>query len=156
MPDAQTIWRSKSDEELLEAAAVIEEYTDEGQAIIRAELKRRRLNEPAALIGVCAGCGTAIVEQVDGNECPNCGTPYPPEILRALGAVGPKATAIAELPAATTPTGEPMTIAWEAVRSEPADLSIRRARVPGGWLVANDVGSLTFLPDPTHRWNGQE
>ncbi len=34
-------------------------------------------------------------------------------------------------------------------------LLIFRAKVPGGWLVVmrpND--SITFLPDPTHEWDG--
>jgi hypothetical protein len=36
---------------------------------------------------------------------------------------------------------------------------MRRAKVPGGWLIyASDGyhhhGGLTFYPDPDHRWNG--
>lgn len=42
-------------------------------------------------------------------------------------------------------------------------LHMKRAKVPGGWLVAayngNDetaayAPSVTFVPDPTHRWDG--
>ncbi len=36
-----------------------------------------------------------------------------------------------------------------------ATLSLYRARVPGGWLIAarpND--SVTFVPDPLHQWDG--
>lgn len=155
MSDAAAVWRNKSDEELLEAAAVIDEYTDEGQSIIRAELRRRRLHEPSSLIGVCAGCGSAITEAADGNECPHCGVPYPPEVLRAFGAATPKGTTIAELPPAMMASGEPLKIVWEAVACDQADLAVRRARVAGGWLVANDVGGLTFVPDPSSRWNGE-
>ncbi len=32
--------------------------------------------------------------------------------------------------------------------------SITRAKVPGGWLVANGATGLTFYPDPEHSWNG--
>ena len=35
------------------------------------------------------------------------------------------------------------------------DLTIQRAKVPGGWLVLYDEGkSITFYPDPTHAWAG--
>jgi len=41
------------------------------------------------------------------------------------------------------------------------NVSIQRARVPGGWLVhlvditgLADSG-LAFYPDPEHRWNGK-
>lgn len=38
------------------------------------------------------------------------------------------------------------------------DNSLRRFRVPGGWLVTckNDYGhsGITFYPDPDHVWDG--
>lgn len=43
---AEDIWRSKTDEQLLAACAVLDDYTEEGQRIIRAELERRGLEEP--------------------------------------------------------------------------------------------------------------
>ena len=46
MSEAERIWRSKSDEDLVEAAAELGTYTEEGQRIIRAELKRRGLEDP--------------------------------------------------------------------------------------------------------------
>jgi hypothetical protein len=46
MTDADRIWREKSDDALLEAAAELHTYTDDGQRIIRAELKRRGLEDP--------------------------------------------------------------------------------------------------------------
>lgn len=36
-------------------------------------------------------------------------------------------------------------------------LAVRRAPIPGGWLVAlglNEGGGLTFVPDPHHEWDG--
>jgi hypothetical protein len=30
----------------------------------------------------------------------------------------------------------------------------KRAKVPGGWLVMVWSGSITFLPDPNHQWDG--
>jgi len=46
MTEAERIWQSKSDDALVEAAAELATYTPEGQVIIRAELKRRGLEDP--------------------------------------------------------------------------------------------------------------
>jgi hypothetical protein len=46
MSEAERIWREKSDEELLEAAATLDDFTEEGQAIIREELRRRGFEDP--------------------------------------------------------------------------------------------------------------
>lgn len=35
--------------------------------------------------------------------------------------------------------------------------AIRRAKVPGGWLITHnwsEAGGLTFFPDPEHKWDG--
>ena len=34
------------------------------------------------------------------------------------------------------------------------DDRIRRARIPGGWLVAIRDEGITFVPDPKHEWDG--
>lgn len=31
---------------------------------------------------------------------------------------------------------------------------LSRAQVHGGWLVASSAGAVTFVPDPSHRWDG--
>jgi len=31
---------------------------------------------------------------------------------------------------------------------------IRRAKIPGGWLVAIRDEGITFVPDRTHEWDG--
>ena len=41
---------------------------------------------------------------------------------------------------------------WEKLRSDYGD--VRRAKVPGGWLISMDSGSLVFYPDPGHCWDG--
>ena len=46
MNEMQRIWREKSDEDLLEAAANLDEYTEEGRRVIEEELERRRLEPP--------------------------------------------------------------------------------------------------------------
>jgi hypothetical protein len=43
MADAEAIWADKADDELLEAAGELSEYTEEGERIILAELERRGL-----------------------------------------------------------------------------------------------------------------
>jgi hypothetical protein len=37
---------------------------------------------------------------------------------------------------------------------EVLDNRIRRARIPGGWLVAIRDEGITFVPDASHEWNG--
>jgi hypothetical protein len=44
--EAERIWSEKSDEDLIDAAASLDEFTPAGQLIIRAELKRRGLEDP--------------------------------------------------------------------------------------------------------------
>lgn len=58
-----------------------------------------------------------------------------------------------------------MKIAGE-IRGSASSTQIRRAKVPGGWLVTarpNSISSserskggvgITFVPDPKHEWNG--
>jgi hypothetical protein len=63
LTDTEVIWRSKADEQLVEAAANLRDYTEEGERIIRAELRRRNLSEPAPIerpevdaVGLCPRC----------------------------------------------------------------------------------------------------
>ena len=46
MSEMEEIWREKSDEDLLEAAAHLAEFTAEGQHVVREELRRRGLEDP--------------------------------------------------------------------------------------------------------------
>jgi hypothetical protein len=44
---------------------------------------------------------------------------------------------------------------WEEIYIGPGHM--KRAKVPGGWLVLVEMGQgigLTFYPDPNHTWNG--
>ena len=50
-------------------------------------------------------------------------------------------------------------IVWEELESVGGLLAVRRAKVPGGWLIYasngyHHHGGMTFYPDPEHRWNG--
>ncbi len=41
------------------------------------------------------------------------------------------------------------------ISSNSATFSIYRARIPGGWLIAGRPNDhLSFIPDPTHEWDG--
>ena len=61
-----------------------------------------------------------------------------------------------ETPAAparqSVPEPDPARLQFEALSSNVQGLS--RAKVPGGWLVASEQGSVTYYPDPKHVWKG--
>lgn len=46
MTEAERIWREKSDQDLLEGATELGEFTEEGQRVILAEIERRGLDLP--------------------------------------------------------------------------------------------------------------
>ena len=46
MNDAEAFWRRKTDEEVADAARQLSDYTEEGERIIRGELRRRGIAEP--------------------------------------------------------------------------------------------------------------
>lgn len=46
MSDPEAVWRRRSDEQLLQASQRLEEYTDEGRRVVRAELVRRGITRP--------------------------------------------------------------------------------------------------------------
>lgn len=80
MQDAEQVWRSKTDDEVVEAGHVLADYTEEGERIIRAELRRRGLAEPLAPIGRCSRCDRSIHEDDAGLKCVQCGEPFPAAI----------------------------------------------------------------------------
>lgn len=44
---------------------------------------------------------------------------------------------------------------WQKIKSDQKKIRpLFRSAVPGGWLLSNEFGALTFLPDPDHRWDG--
>ncbi len=74
MTDAERIWSQKSDEELIEAAADLAQFTEEGRCIVRSELKRRGLEDPVEQAGVDAGAETSD-EEASEPECLRCHVP---------------------------------------------------------------------------------
>jgi hypothetical protein len=152
MSESEDIWRAKSDDELLEAREDLSEYTEEGERIIRAELQRRGLPKPDPPIGSCPACGRPVARYHQGDQCSQCGKPLPPDILRTLGAAAIESTD--DMTLARTSDGASLTVNWELVRSVGASFSLQRAKIPGGWLVANgSEGALAFVPDAEHKWN---
>jgi uncharacterized protein YbjQ (UPF0145 family) len=69
MTDLEQLWRAKSDEEVMEAGAGLDEYTLEGQGVIRAELLRRGLRP--AQRWECSKCHERIDDSFD--SCWKCG-----------------------------------------------------------------------------------
>ena len=58
---------------------------------------------------------------------------------------------------------QPILMWWDIKSGGHADsfLRIKRAKVPGGWLVTTSVNmgresasGITFMPDPNHEWDG--
>ena len=97
MADVQAIWTAKSDDELLDAAQELSEFTEEGERIIRAELHRRGLPQPDPPIGECSRCGRSIARNNLHDQCSQCGEAFPPEILRELGSQTPAAALVSVL-----------------------------------------------------------
>jgi len=54
--------------------------------------------------------------------------------------------------AAPAVAAEPPALQFEALSSA---VRMSRAKVPGGWLLATPQGSITFLPDAGHQWDGK-
>jgi rubrerythrin len=81
MNEIERIWSEKSDEELVEAAAELSSYTEEGQEAIRNELRRRGLEDPVEQAG-----GEAIdedeVEEADAAATDDEELPPAPDCLR--------------------------------------------------------------------------
>jgi hypothetical protein len=57
-------------------------------------------------------------------------------------------------PAAPAAPAAPSLLQFEKVSSNWG--AARRAKVPGGWLVAIDSAGLGFYPDPEYRWGSDE
>lgn len=71
MNEAERIWTEKSDDELIEAAAALTEFTEEGQRIVRAELKRRGLEDPVEQVASESAAAGTDGEAVE-PECLRC------------------------------------------------------------------------------------
>jgi hypothetical protein len=85
------------------------------------------------------------------------GEPYriKQDILRsAIRPVGgsEQGSAATSVSYSSTPAPPEISLFWEDLKS---DVRTRRAKLPGGWLVAVTGFGLTFYPDPEHQWDGK-
>lgn len=85
MADTDDIWATKSDEELLDAAGELGDYTEQAERQILAELRRRHLPTPGPPMGRCVKCGRYIWPNRLREACGQCAEPFPQAILQALG-----------------------------------------------------------------------
>jgi hypothetical protein len=79
MTDAKQFWHEKSDDGLIEAAANLDHYVDDVRAVIRAELKRRGLEDPVEQANETVEDAPAAAESVTKIEpkieCLRCHIP---------------------------------------------------------------------------------
>jgi hypothetical protein len=78
MTDLEAIWREKSDDALLDAAAELDTYEEEGQRAIREELRRRGFEDPVDQLRFIAP-EAGLVQPDEAEEppaaapvCPRC------------------------------------------------------------------------------------
>lgn len=81
---SEEIWRSKADAEILVAADRLADFTEEGDRIIRAELRRRGLPQPPPPIGSCQHCGRSIPASHPGSRCQQCGESLGSEVAKRI------------------------------------------------------------------------
>jgi hypothetical protein len=148
MADADDIWAAKSDEELLEATRELDEYTEEGERVIRAELQRRQLPPPDPPIGRCARCGRSIFPNIRRDRCIQCGEPFPPEIMRALGAGSPE---IALVPVFRTSDAGLMGLAKSLLENEGIENFARGENVQDLFGVGR-IGGYNYITGPAELW----
>ena len=92
MTDLERIWRSKSDEALLEAARSLDDFTDEGRRVVLAELEKRGLD----VAGPESGEGDDTPDEVPAGEalpddpltCLRCGVELQRLGTRDAGSLG--------------------------------------------------------------------
>jgi hypothetical protein len=84
----------------------------------------------------------------DAFESATGGEKSPP---KPAAAAAPAPAPVVEEPPEPAAAREPR-LEWDQVKT--SDPTVWRAAVPGGWLVALNGSSLTFVPDPKHQWDG--
>jgi hypothetical protein len=152
MADAEGIWATRTDDELLEAAAELSEYTEEGERIIRAELQRRGLQQPDRPIGECSGCGRSIARSQLHDECSQCGEPFPPEILRVLRPETPEVTLE---PVLRTADAGLIPLAKSLLEGEEIEYFVRGENIQD-LFGARRLGGYNYVTGPAEFWVNAE
>jgi hypothetical protein len=83
---AEQIWREKSDEDVVDACQRLSEFTPQGEAIVRAEARRRGLPDPPDPVDYCQNCGRGIYAEQAADACMNCGEALPEPVRDRLSA----------------------------------------------------------------------
>ena len=75
MKDAEAFWRGKTDEEVADAATQLSDYTEDGERIIRGELRRRGIAEPPPTVRTVDEWNAPVVRQpTDETQLVTVGT----------------------------------------------------------------------------------
>ena len=148
MPDAEAIWAAKTDDELLEAARELFEYTEEGERVIRAELERRGLPRSHPPIGQCSRCGRSIARNHPRDECSQCGEPFSPEVLRELGGQAPEAALV---PILRTGDAGLIPLAKSLLEGEGIDYLVNGENVQD-LFGAGRLGGYNYVTGPAEFW----
>jgi len=75
MNDAEALWRGKTDEEVADAARQLSDYTEEGERIMRGELRRRGMAEaPPTERPIDEWSSTVVNRDVDDTQLVVVGT----------------------------------------------------------------------------------
>ena len=150
MSDAEAIWAAKTDDELLEAAAELSEYTEDGERVIRAELKRRGLPQPDPPIGVCPRCGRSIARNHPRDECSQCGEVLPSEMLRMLRGHSHEAEA-ALVPVLRTGDAGLILLAKSLLEREVIEYFVRGENLQD-LFGAGRLGGYNYVTGPAEFW----
>jgi hypothetical protein len=148
MAGEEVIWAAKTDDELLEAAQELSEYTEEGERIIRAELQQRGLPQPDPPIGQCSRCGRSIARNHLHDECSQCGEPFPPEILQELGAQTPE---VALVPVLRTADAGLIPLAKSLLDGEGIEYLVRGENLQD-LFGAGRLGGYNYVTGPAEFW----
>jgi hypothetical protein len=125
----------------------------------------------------CYSCGNSI--SIYADSCGNCSAAHDPAPPAATSVVknpkspvvdsgGPKGLDMAKIPGPVNRPERPKqplyfenTVEWEELKQSGSVIdkliSLRRAKVPGGWFVVLGSGAARsgwFYPDPDHSWPG--
>jgi hypothetical protein len=148
MSDAEAIWAAKTDDELLEAAEELAGFTEEGERIVRAELQRRGLPQPAPPIGTCSRCGRSIASIPPAGQCPQCGEPLPPEILAATGVQASEAELV---PVLRTGDAGLIPLAKSVLEGEGIEYLVRGENIQDLFGLGR-LGGYNYVTGPTEFW----
>jgi len=118
-----------------------------GALIEYAGSDRERQREKFTYLGELYACKRETYLSATGGVKAQPKAVAPPVAAGEPATVPPSAPPPASVPIAENAPR----IEWERLHSA---YPLYRAKAPGGWLVVLNGASVTFVPDPGHRWDG--